>query len=519
MPKKIILHKNPIIWSDYPDPDVIRVEDTYYMISTTMHFMPGGVILRSYDLVNWEIATYLYDILDDTPAQRLEEDKNIYGQGMWAATLRYHNGKFYVCFVANDTRKAYLCQSNNILGPWEKNYIKGFYHDASLLFDDDNRVFIVHGNTEIFLTELAKDLSGPKRGGLHRMIIKDTNSVILGYEGAHMYKLHGKYYVFLIHWLADGTRRRVEACYVSNSLEGEFVGQDILNDDMGFHNQGVAQGGIVDTPDGMWYAMLFQDHGAVGRIPVLVPMHWDNEFPVFGVHGQVPTELRVKSNRPDYIYEPLYASDDFNYEPDEHGKIHLKKVWQWNHIPNDELWTVSENTLHIRSGKISNNVEEAVNTLTQRMMGPSCEGIITIDGVNLKEGDYAGICALQGCYGFIAITKEKGQYYLVMHSKKLKNETSQDKKNKEDERIECAKIPVEGPSVTFKLKADFNDMIDEAKFYYKTEKAWKKLGPTHKLYFKLDHFVGCRFGLFLYSTKEIGGEAAFSDFKYQVAEY
>ena len=99
---------NPITRMDYPDPDVIRVDDTYYMVSTTMYFMPGCEILRSYDLVHWEHAAYVYDRLDSTPAQRLEDGKNIYGCGMWAASLRYHDGIFYICFVANDTHKTYL---------------------------------------------------------------------------------------------------------------------------------------------------------------------------------------------------------------------------------------------------------------------------------------------------------------------------------------------------------------------------------------------------------------------------
>ena len=79
---------DPVTGLDYPDPDVIRVEDTYYMISTAMHFFPGGEILRSYDLCHWEHMSYVYDRLDSTPAQRLLGDQNIYGKGMWAASLR-----------------------------------------------------------------------------------------------------------------------------------------------------------------------------------------------------------------------------------------------------------------------------------------------------------------------------------------------------------------------------------------------------------------------------------------------
>ena len=114
---------NPLTRLDYPDPDVIRVGGVYYMVTTTMHFMPGGEILRSYDLANWEHAAFVYDRLDSTPAQRLEHGENIYGKGMWAASLRFHRGLFYVCFAANDTGKTYLYTSKSIAGPWKKQYI------------------------------------------------------------------------------------------------------------------------------------------------------------------------------------------------------------------------------------------------------------------------------------------------------------------------------------------------------------------------------------------------------------
>lgn len=155
---------NPITRLDYPDPDVIRVGDTYYLVSTTMHFMPGCEILRSYDLCHWEHAAFVYDRLDSTPAQRLEGEENIYGKGMWAASIRYHRGVYYICFVANDTHKTYLYTASRVEGPWEKHYVEGFYHDCSLLFDDDDRVYIAYGNKNIYITELKSDLSGPVQG-------------------------------------------------------------------------------------------------------------------------------------------------------------------------------------------------------------------------------------------------------------------------------------------------------------------------------------------------------------------
>lgn len=506
--------QNPILWTDYPDPDVIRVEDTYYMVSTTMHFMPGAVILRSYDLAHWETASYVYDTLDSTPAQRLQGEQTIYGKGMWAASIRWHSGKFYVCFVANDTHQTYLYQSEKIEGPWEKQNIAAFYHDSSLLFDDDGKTYIVYGNTEIHLTELSSDLTGKKPGGLDRIIVREKENVCLGYEGSHIYKINGRYYIFFIHWPAVGAKRRVEACFSADSLEGEFKGKNVLDDDLGFCNSGVAQGGIVDTPDGKWYAMLFQDRGAVGRVPVLVPVYWKNNFPIFGVSGKVPHQVTLKSTRPDYKYSPLAGSDDFQYQPDSSGKIRLKDFWQWNHEPNNNLWSVTEQPGHFRitSGKCSSSVEHTINTLTQRMYGPACSACVTVDASGLNEGDYMGLCAFQGCYGYIAITKMNGQYFLVMAAKEAESATLA--VQSEAPSTEFARIALKSACGRLKLCTHFEDEKDEAEFFYEENGAWKKLGITHKLYFKLDHFTGCRFAMFMYSTKEIGGTADFSKFQY-----
>ena len=159
------------------------------MVSTTMHFMPGCEILRSYDLIHWEHATFVYHYLDHTPAQKLDGKQNIYGKGMWAASLRYYKGIFYICFVANDTHKTYLYRCESINGLWKKSTINGFYHDASLLFDDDDSVYIVYGNTDIHLLQLKSDLSGPLEGGINRVIVTEKDNLYLGYEGSHFYKI------------------------------------------------------------------------------------------------------------------------------------------------------------------------------------------------------------------------------------------------------------------------------------------------------------------------------------------
>lgn len=502
---------NPVTRLDYPDVDVIRVEDTYYMISTTMHFMPGGTILRSFDLLNWEHASYVFHTLDSTKSQRLEERENIYGKGMWAASLRYHKGIYYVCFVANDTGKTYLYTSTQIEGPWKKNTIEGFYHDCSLFFEE-NRVYIIYGNREIYLTELDCELKGPLEGGIHRLIVNDEGHPGLGYEGSHFYKINEKYYVFFIHSLREQWRR-VEACFVSDSLTGEFIGGDVLNDDIGYCNQGVAQGGIVDTPEGKWYGVLFQDRGAVGRIPVLVPVIFENDYPVFGNRGSIPDKFELHSTRPNHKYEPLTSSDDFRQVGDSFG---FRSIWQFNHEPQLELVELNaeEGFFRVQSGKLCANLTQAKNTLTQRMCYPGCTGEVTLDGSGLKEGDYAGIAALQGCYGFIALTKRQGRYFIVMKSREADNESIQGMDEDSSGGIEWETILVQNSKVRLKLEVDFTNMKDTAIFYYQEGKLWKRLGIEHKLYFKLDHFTGCRFGLFLYSTEHIGGKAICSDFVY-----
>ncbi len=545
------LGNNPILKMDFPDPDVIYVDGVYYMISTTMHFLPGGQILRSYDLLHWEHAAYVFDQLDSTDAQCLSEDKYIYGKGMWAASLRYHKGTFYVVFVCNDTQKTYLYRAEKIEGPWRKSEIEGFYHDCSLLFDDDDRIYIVYGNRQIYLTELNGDLTGPKEGGLHRLIVQDSDEARLGYEGSHLYKINGRYYLFFIHSLKERWRR-VEACFSSDSLEGEFTGGDIFDDDMGFRDSGVAQGGIVCGVDGIWNAILFQDSGAVGRIPVVVPVTWENGRPVFGIDGKAPRELtlpvseKCPAKNGEYEYSPLIDSDDFRYGfqwgemPDEnsggketykrrYGTFGLRSIWQFNHEPDLDLLFRDENEgkLWITTDKICTDLNHAGNTLTQRMIYPGCSAEITIDASHLNDGDCAGLCALQGDYCWVGIEKRDGKLYAVMYSQKEERDIwdlSKDPADLLEERMitSAGATKEEAKSASEKAKesafrvrihVNFADEKDEAICGIFRDGKWEKIGGVHKLSFRLDHFTGARFGLFVYSTKESGGKAGFSDFR------
>ena len=151
-------------------------------------------------------------------------------------------------------------------------------------------------------------------------------------------------------------------------------------------------------------------------------------------------------------------------------------------------------------------------------MGPTCIASVTVNGSELNEGDYAGICALQGCYGLIALTKEAGRYFLVMIAKEEASNNNQTKRGDNKHGKVLAKIPVETSTITLRAYFNFVDQVDEVEFYYLEQGKWKMLGIKHKLHFKLDHFMGCRVGLFLMSMKETNGVAEFSRFRHQVKE-
>lgn len=306
--------ENPVIWADVPDPSVIRVGDTFYMSSTTMHLNPGLPIMTSKDLVNWEIATYVYDVLEKNDNQTLRNGQNEYGQGSWASSLRYHDGTFYVAVASFSAGKTYIFQTNDVEnGEWTRSTFDRVYHDMSLLFDDDGRVYMVYGGGNIEIIELTSDATAIKPGGLNQVIIPDAGQIIPGNdglpaEGAHIQKINGYYYIFLITWPDGGIR--TELVYRADQIDGDYEGKIALSD------SGIAQGGVVDTPDGDWYGFLFGDRGSVGRIPYLVPVTWEDDWPIFGVDGKVPEEMDIPVKGVNGNNQ-IVASDEFFLEDQE----------------------------------------------------------------------------------------------------------------------------------------------------------------------------------------------------------
>jgi len=506
---------NPIIWADVPDVSVIRVGDSYYMTSTTMHMNPGVPVMKSKDLVNWEIVNYLYDILAAGDKQTLSNGQNLYGQGSWASSIRHHNGKFYVAFASNDVGKTFIFQTTDIeKGPWEKYELAGgVYHDMSLLFDDDGRVYMVYGNGTIRIVELTSDATAIKSGGMNKVIIQNASapggSGGLGAEGSHIYKVNGKYYIFHISWPSGGIRTQL--IHRADAIDGQYEGRVALRSGSSTSGAGVAQGGIVDTPDGKWYGMLFQDYGSVGRIPYIIPMTWSEDgWPVFGDVNDtgIAAELSkswVSSDEFDKQAEPVaaYHTVVASGENDPNGS-NLGLVWQWNHNPDNRYWSLTERPGYLRltTSRTSTSIHNARNTLTQRTFGPESTGTVKIDVSNMKDGDYAGITAFQANYGFVGVKMTGSTKSIVMVNGNSNSAT------------EVATVPLHQDTVYLRTELDFKNRTDKGYFYYSLDgERWASIGNTLQMSYTLPHFMGYRFGLFNFATKSAGGYVDFDYFR------
>jgi beta-xylosidase len=488
--------QNPIIFADVPDMAMIRVGDTYYMSSTTMHMSPGVPIMKSRDLVNWQLVSYAYDTLTSKDVMTLGNGKSTYGRGSWASSLRFHQGTYYVTTFAQTTGKTHVYTTQNLeKGPWKAVSFAPILHDHSLFFDDDGRVYMVYGSGKIKMVELTADVTGIKPGTAERVLIDNASTpagaaINLPAEGSQLFKVQGKYYLFNIVWPSNGMRTVL--VHRADKIDGPYEGRVALQD------LGVAQGGLIDTPAGQWYAYLFRDNGAVGRIPYLVPVQWVDGWPVLGDQGKVPQTLPLPASNG--LIPGIVAPDEFTRRA---GEPALPLAWQWNHNPDNTRWSVTERKgyLRLKTGRVDTSFLQARNTLTQRTFGPECTGATALEVGHMKDGDVTGLAVLQKRYGLIGVKQEKGARSLVMISA-------------ETERpVELQRLPLTQKRVYVKIACDFRDRKDVATFFYSLDgKTWQPFGKPLKMAYTLPHFMGYRFGLFAYATQSAGGYVDFDYF-------
>ncbi|WP_278622617.1 glycoside hydrolase 43 family protein [Parabacteroides gordonii] len=488
---------NPLMWGDWPDPDIIRVDDDFYFISTSMHYVPGSPIATSKDLVNWKMVGYAVDRYDEDERYDMQNGQ-LYLNGSWANTIRYNNGKFYVGFctpygLGTETGHFSICEADKPEGPWKRTIFPEYLYDPGLFFDDNGKVYVVHGQGKLLITELNSDVRSVKGKPVEIWNKRFENSRTFGkrfgMEGAHMYKINGKYYITCP---AGGTEGW-QVCLRSDSIYGPYEHKIIVEDDSSYPPNGLHQGGMVQLKNGDWWFIIMQDRGPIGRVPCLMPVKWVDGWPMLGTEGKdVITYPKPNVGKTYPIIVPA-TSDEFK------GKK-LGLQWQWNHNPDDTKWTLTERPGYMRlKASQAKNLKEARNTLTQRVQGPSSEGSVLVDITGLKDGNVAGFGVFQFPYAYVAVQQEGADRKIVMCN--------------DGEIVETVDA-LKGNKIW--IRARIMDKDFTARFYYSLDgQTYSPIGNELKMGLGLD-WTANRFALFNYSTKTngVGGYADFDWFHF-----
>ena len=536
---------NPLFYDEFSDPDILRVGDDYYLAGTTMHTVPGLVILHSRDLVNWEKISYCFDRFDfDDEAFSLKNHKEIYGQGVWAPAIRYANGQFYV--FTNINGKGLQCYtSKDIRGPWEHHNMQGNIYDLSVLFDDDGKIYAIHKYGEVHCTELKPDMSGPVEG-TDRVIIPEGNAIG---EGHHIYKIDGMYYLISTDYRPNGRT----LCSRAKSIWGPYETVTITADEtFGYHQAPITQiprdakyrigedgtkfgipevdkdatactnihqGGIVEDQSGQWWALLMMDFHSIGRTVTLAPITWKDGWPMLGLEGNLGRAPRtwLKPNTWNVECEmwneitpssPYERSDDFDYS---HSTLHiphstkpvlnpaskkLKPIWQWNHNPDDKMWSLKNGRLRLNTMP-AEQLMWARNTLTQRVIGPQSITTVELYTKGMKDGDVAGLGNINVPCSWIGIVKD-GKSLTLRCFEQAINDTID--------------TPFSGEKIFLRLVGDFDH--DSAHYEYSFDgSSYQQLGREMPLSYQLITFQGSRAALFAFNKNgHNGGYAEFDNF-------
>jgi beta-xylosidase len=490
-------YTNPVIPADFPDPDVILVDSTYYMVNTTMFVFPGVTILKSSDLVNWQYCSNAVQRFDVGPCYDLE-GCNRYGHGQWATSLKYNNGKFYLLFITLD-EGGFLCTAARPEGPWEIRKLPRGFYDPGLFFDDDGRIYVAHGYNKIFVTELDANFAP---NGNDSLVY--TGDIRRGLEGTHVYKINGYYYLYCTYGGLDG----FQAALRSKSIYGPYEQKVVIRDTTRGVNYGIHQGALVKTQTGEWWTMLFVDNGPFGRFPSLQPVTWNDGWPMVGINGKAVVTFRKPNVGREYPVTVLPTSDEF----DGPG---LKMQWGWNHDP--AQWSLTERPgfLRLRTVTVVDSLPKARNTLTQRMCAYYSDTLTSLattamDIGRMKERDIAGLAVFQDPYAFIGVKKAGGRNVVMM----VNNGRTIDSVAVEGSTIYLRAAAIHGSGAAPYYGGETVPGSGSASFSYSLDnRSFVVLGNKLQMKFNLRIFTGNKFCLFDFATVETGGYVDFDWFR------
>ncbi|SDG26784.1 Beta-xylosidase [Prevotella communis] len=476
-------YTNPVVRADIPDPDVIRVGDTYYMVSTTMVHFPGATILKSKDMVNWEYCANPLEKLLDDDRYNLRKGQNFYSKGMWACSMKYHDGKFYILINGNDSR-AWLLTATDPEGKWTVKRLAHNYYDPGMLFDN-GKVYIVCGINHLTMVELDENFNELRS---KVVVVRDD----AGLEGCHLYK-HGDYYYI---YATYGGWPSGQVAFRSTDPFGTYEEKMLVEKTINGQVNTIHQGALIEDTEGKWWTIMQQDLGALGRFPNLQPVTWVDGWPIVGNNG-VPYQTYTKPAGTNEYPRQMTTTDVFRNFP-------LDMQWEWNHLPQANGYSLFERAgwLRLKATSTTDLLSQAQNTLTQRIYMRSDKpsiGTVRLDVTKLADGDRAGICIFQDPYAQIGVEKKNGEYKIYWRQDALDGAAASTK-----EQYASATVT----DIVY-LRASFNYNTSKTKFYYSLDnKTWSALGGETSMGFNLSVFVGARFGLFCYATSALGGGSA-----------
>jgi len=502
-------YRNPVVRADFPDPDVIRVGNTYYMVSTTMFHFPGATILKSQDLVNWEYCAQPLKMLLDDDKYNLRNGKNAYARGMWASSMKYHDGKFYLLINGNDHR-AWLLTATDPEGEWEVKRLSRNYYDPGLLFDK-GKVYIVCGINHLQMCELDEDFNFVRE---KEVVVREGS----GLEGCHLYKIGKYYYIYATYggWPSGQTVFR------SKDIFGPYEEKVLVEKWYDGKPNTIHQGALVEDTEGKWWTIMQEDLGALGRFPNLLPVAWEKGWPVVAGGVRPPVSFVDRITAPNNLNNQSNQSNRNNQKAlptsDTFSDTTLGMQWQWNHNPVPSAWSLTERPgwLRLKTTGVVQELHQAQGMLTQRIFANpyrASTGTVRLDVSNLKEGDRAGICIFQDPYAMLCVEKTGEGYQLLWQDSPLSASPFGECKGSRKDTLAIALPQVGSGEGAVYLRASIRYGENKARFFYSLDgKTWEAFGGETQQSFNLSVFVGSRFGIFCYATKQSGGYADFDWF-------
>ncbi|MEU7871948.1 family 43 glycosylhydrolase [Dactylosporangium sp. NPDC049140] len=491
-------YNNPVVWQDFADGDIIRVGDAYYYSASTMHYSPGAPILRSYDLVHWEYAGHSVPSLDfDSNAYNLSGGR-AYVKGIWASTLNYRaSNSTYYWLGCVEFNRTYVYTASAVDGTWSKKArINNCYYDAGMLIDDNDTMYVAYGNTTLSVAQLSADGTSEVR---HQQVFSTPSSVGT-LEGSRFYKRNGSYYIFVT--------KPANGQYIlkSSSPWGPYeMRQVLLNMPGPISGGGVPhQGGLVQTQNGDWYYMAFEDAYPGGRVPVLAPITWsaDGWPSVQTVNGGWGSSYPAPQISTTKTVKPMIGTDTF-------GTAALGPQWEWNHNPDNTRWSAGSG-LRLQTATVTSDLYSARNTLTQRIQGPSSTATIELDYSAMADGDRSGLAMLRDSSAWIGIKRDGATTRVTM----VNGLTMDGSWNTTGTGSEAAAATVSGGRIWLRATADIRPGSGrQARFSYSTDGVtFTTLGPAFTLNNAWQFFMGYRYGVFNYATKSLGGAVTVRSF-------